>query len=70
VSETPKMCAERAEKMLTGAYPSDRPGTNESPGTLVVDALTDIMHYCDANGIDFYFLMGQAEVHHDAEVNE
>lgn len=39
----------------------------EGPSELVSDLLTDLMHWCDANGVDFNQRLAIAQASHDEE---
>ncbi len=42
---------------------------NEVPyNEVLIDLLTDLMHWTDGNGLDFKHAVDHAEFHHDAEV--
>ena len=40
----------------------------EKPATAVRDLLIDLMHFADANGINFHFELEQAIDHHESEL--
>ena len=53
---------------LTG---SDLPGTTDEPaGNAIEDMLADLMHFCDAKGLDFADRLDIACMHYDAEIHE
>ena len=41
-----------------------------SPQEILVDLLTDAMHWCDANGEDFHFSLAMACRHYINELND
>lgn len=41
---------------------------HRSPDEALIDLLADLMHWSDANGVDFQNALDHAQHHHDAEV--
>ncbi len=41
---------------------------NAPPGTMIIDALADIMHYSHSEGLDFRYLSSMATEHFRAEI--
>ena len=69
VTEKPAHDAERMAGMLE-IY-RVRIGTTDEPSyTDPQDLLTDLMHWCDAEGLSFNSMLDSARMHHDAELTE